>query len=75
MANTEELFVDAVMQKPELSKEGPMNSNFSATRKDQPKASFQEERQAGLNQPSVEGVKVRDRSPSNDRTVIRPASK
>jgi hypothetical protein len=75
MAATEDLFVDAVMQKSELSKEDSMNSNFSATRKDQSKASFQEERQAGLNQPSVEGVKVRDRSPSNDRTVIRPASK
>jgi len=75
MAATEDLFVDAVMQKAELSQEGSVNSNFSATRKDQLKASAQEERQVGLNKPSVEGVKVRDRSPSNDRTAIRPASK
>ena len=73
--DAEELFVDAVMQKAELANGSSMDSKPGATRKSELKMSIQKEPEASPTQPLAEGVKIRDRSLSNDRTAIRPAQK
>lgn len=72
---TEELFIDAVMQKAESAKKASMDPVPSATRKSELKEPVQKVQTAKLNQPQAAGVKIRDKSLSNDRTAIRPAQK
>ena len=72
VGDTEELFIDAVMQKAESAKDDSMDSRHNATRKANIRTSIPEEKGAWPDQPPREGMKAPDQSSSNDRTAIRP---